>query len=93
MHPRKSRIYRTADGVTFLGWRIFPHRTRLVRENVVRFRRRLRALQEQYARGAMGWKELDLRVRAWIAHAAHGNTLRLRRQLFGQFTFRRGHAV
>ena len=34
IHPGKSRIYRCCDGVTFLGWRLFPHRTRLVAGNV-----------------------------------------------------------
>ena len=33
LHAGKSRIHRTADGVTFLGWRVFPDRCRLVRGN------------------------------------------------------------
>ena len=93
MHPGKSRVYRTADGFSFLGWRVFPDHTRLVRGNVVRFRRRMRALAAEYARGALGWDEVHPRVRAWIAHAAHGDTWRLRQQVFGQYTFRKGRAV
>jgi retron-type reverse transcriptase len=89
LHPGKSRVCRTADGFTFLGWRIFPERTRLVRGNVVRFRRRMRGLAAEYARGAAGWEQIHPGVRAWIAHAAHGDTWRLRRQIFGQFAFRR----
>jgi len=92
-HPGKSRVYRTADGFTFLGWRIFPERTRLVRGNVVRFRRRMRSLAAEYARGAAGWDQIHPRIRAWIAHAAHGDTWRLRQQIFGQFAFRKGRAV
>ena len=93
MHPRKSRVYRAVEGVTFLGWRVFPDRTRLVRGNVARFRRRVRLLQAQYAEGVMKWDDVSQRVRAWIAHAAHGNTWRLREQLVGQSAFRRGRAV
>jgi retron-type reverse transcriptase len=93
IHARKSRVYRTGDGVTFLGWRIFPDRMRLVRQNVVRFRRRLRWMQDQYAAGLIDWDEMDPRVRAWIAHAAHGDTWRLRTQIFGQCAFRRGSAA
>jgi hypothetical protein len=93
MHPGKSRVYRTADGFTFLGWRIFPEHTRLVHGNVVRFRRRMRGLAAEYARGAAGWDRIHPRVRAWIAHAAHGDTWRLRQQIFGQFAFRKGRAV
>ncbi|MDX1979880.1 MAG: RNA-directed DNA polymerase [Bryobacteraceae bacterium] len=44
IHPRKSRVYHVADGVTFLGWRVFPEHTRLVRANVVRFRQRMREI-------------------------------------------------
>ena len=37
LHEGKTRVYRAVDGVTFLGWRIFPDHRRLVRGNVVRF--------------------------------------------------------
>lgn len=93
LHPGKSRIYRTADGVTFLGWRLFPHQTRLDRGNIVRFRRRMRGLQNEYARGKAELADIRQRVRAWIAHADHGNTWRLRQKLLGQFAFRKRHAV
>ena len=89
MHPGKSRVYRTADGFTFLGWRIFPDRTRLVRGNVVKFRGRMRALAAAFARGELDWEQVNPKVRAWIAHAASGDTWRLRRQIFEQFAFRR----
>jgi retron-type reverse transcriptase len=93
MHPRKSRVYRCREGVTFLGWRIFPERSRLARDNVVRFRRKMRNLQSRWSKGTIGWKEVEIRVRAWIAHAAHGDTWRLRQQVLEQFAFRRGRAV
>ncbi len=89
-HPGKSRVGRTADGVTFLGWRLFPDRRRLVRRNVVRFRRRMRALQELYRRGEMDWDGVAARVLAWNAHASHGNTWRLRQQIYSQWPFSRG---
>jgi retron-type reverse transcriptase len=89
LHPGKTRVHRTADGVTFLGWRIFPDRRRLVRPNVVRFRRKIRALQRQYDRGEMEWKEVAERIQAWNAHAAHGGTWALREQIFSQYPFLR----
>jgi hypothetical protein len=93
IHPGKSRVYRTRDGVTFLGWRLFPERARLVRPNVVRFRRRLRALARAFAAGEMDWDDVKPRVQAWIAHAAHGETWRLRRQIFSQCAFQRRSAA
>lgn len=89
VHDDKTRVYRTADGITFLGWRLFPERARLDRGNVARFRRTMRRLRAGYASGALEWNDVEQRVRAWIAHAAHGNTLRLRERLMDQFAFRR----
>lgn len=89
LHDGKSRVYRSEDGVTFLGWRVFPGRMRLVRGNVVRFRRRMRRFQHAWALGEMTLAEIRARAVAWIGHAAHGQTRRLRRQLFWQYPFSR----
>jgi len=89
LHPGKSRVYRTRDGVTFLGWRVFPDRIRLVRSNVVRFRRRMRTMREACLKGEMELSQATQHVQAWVAHAEHGQTRRLRRQLFAQYLFRR----
>ena len=93
VHERKSRVYRCADGVTFLGWRLFPEKSRLVRENVVRFRRRLRRLERAFREGTATREEIRARIHSWIGHAAAGNTWRLREQLFAQFTLANGSAV
>jgi hypothetical protein len=90
IHPGKSRIYRCADGVTFLGWRLFPDRTRLVRGNVIRFRRRMREMQAAYSAGRMTWDDVEQRVQAWIGHASQGNTWRLRERMLGEFAFGSG---
>lgn len=82
LHEGKSRIYRVRDGVTFLGWRIFPDRMRLVRQNVVRFRRRLAERLAGYAAGTTTREEVEQSVRAWIGHAQQGDTWRLREQIF-----------
>ena len=93
VHERKSRVYRCADGVAFLGWRLFPEKSRLVRENVVRFRRRLRHLERAFREGAATKEQIRTRIHSWIGHAAAGNTWRLREQLFAQFTLANGSAV
>jgi retron-type reverse transcriptase len=89
LHPGKSRTYRTADGITFLGWRIFSDHRRLVRGNVVRFRRRIASLQRRFDAGTITWEEVEPRLQAWNAHAAHGDTWRLREQIFERFPFDR----
>ena len=90
LHPSKSRIHRCGDGVSFLGWRLFPDRTRLGRDNVVRFQRRMKELQQDYAANRIDSGCVRQSVRAWIGHAGYGNTWLLRENLFARFQFRRG---
>lgn len=92
-HAGKSRVHCCRDGVTFLGWRIFPTRARLVHGNTVRFGRRMKQLQSSYASGAVRWKEVEQSVRAWVAHASFGNTVMLRGRLLGRFAFGKRRAA
>lgn len=89
LHVRKSRIYATKEGVGFLGFRLFPRRVRLARDNVTRARRRFVRLQRLYARGLVDGTTVDTSVRAWVAHAEHGDTWRLREQMFSAIVFSR----
>jgi RNA-directed DNA polymerase len=82
MHPRKSVIYPAAGGIPFLGWRLFPTHRRLKRDNVRDFCRRFRVQVQAYQCGEISLADLTACTRAWIAHAAHGDTYRLRARLF-----------
>ncbi len=86
-HPGKTAVQRVADGVTFLGWRVFPDRTRLVRSNVVRARRRLQYLAAMRRARAVEWETVRQSVLAWIGHAMHGDTWELRRNVFRAIAF------
>jgi retron-type reverse transcriptase len=87
LHPGKSRVYRCRDGFPFLGFRLLPAYARLARPNVVRFRRRLRGLHEDYHAGLIDCETVNQSVQAWIGHAMHGDTWRLREQIFEAFSF------
>jgi RNA-directed DNA polymerase len=91
LHEERAQVFRAKNGINFLGWRLFPHYRRLRRENVRHAVRRLRQQQAAYACGALGLDELTASVRAWLAHAAHGQTYRLRRRMMGRFVFQTQH--
>ena len=83
LHPRKTRIAGTEEPAEFLGLVLLPGgRRRLPEENVRRFRNRLRGLRDRWREGRVTREEVEQRVGAWIAHAAHADTRRLRRALF-----------
>ncbi len=85
LNEGKSRVYRCADGVTFLGWRLFPGYARLPRRNVVGMRRRLRRIREEFHSAKMNFTDIQRRISAWLGHAAFGDTWKLRRKLFEGF--------
>src|SRR5271165_1476347 len=91
LHPGKSRVYRCRDGFPFLGLRLLPTHARLARPNVVRFRRRLRRLHADYHAGLIDQETVNQSVQAWIGHAMHGDTWRLREQIFEAFPFLAAH--
>lgn len=74
LHPAKCQVFPTSSGVPFLGFRHFATHRRLKRPNVVRFRRRLRGLQQAYANGGISLDKAGESIQSWCAHAAHGNT-------------------
>lgn len=81
LHNRKTQIYPVATGMPFLGFRLFPAYRRLKRPNIVRFKRRMRALFGQYAAGEVPMDRVQASINGWVAHARHGSTYRLRAQL------------
>ena len=81
LHERESTVYPVASGIPFLGFRVYANHRRLKRANGVAFARRLRRHCAAVAQGELAYEELHQRVQGWIAHAAHGNTYRLRESL------------
>lgn len=88
LHDTKCQVFPTRTGVPFLGFRHFGSHRRLKRPGVVRFRRRLRALQQAYSEGTISHERASASVQSWCAHAAHGDTYRLRGQILRQAVFR-----
>ena len=90
VHPRKCQVFPAKQGVPFVGYRIFPTHRKLPKENVHRFRRRMRRLAERYAAGAVTQDQVRASVHGWIGHARQANTFRLREEVLGELAFSRG---
>ncbi len=90
MHPIKSQLFETRHGANFVGFRILPDLIRVRNDNLQRARRRLQQLQDDYEAGEIELKELVQRLQSWEAHLKHGDTHRLRRQIFERYRFSRG---
>ena len=83
LHPRKTVILPSAAPAAFLGLVLAPGSRRLPEDNVRRFRNRLRGLRDRWRNGGASRADVEQHVGAWIAHASHADTWRLRRAIFG----------
>jgi hypothetical protein len=89
LHPAKSVIFPVKDGIRFLGYRVFPTHRLLPKNNVRRFRRRVRQMQAEYAAGRVSFAQVYQRLMSWSGHARQANTYRLRCCLFDTIGFQR----
>lgn len=89
LNEGKSRVRQVKEGVEFLGFVVLPDRLRLNQTGVRRQRRRLKKLQKDYAAGLIGSGDVKASVQAWVAHAEHGDTCRLRNDVLGSARFKR----
>jgi len=91
-HPNKCAVQPVRVGTPFLGYVVYPDHRRLRRGNGVRFMRRMRKLERQFARGRIGVPKVRASVQAWIAHASHADTHGLRTSLLNEVVFVRAQA-
>jgi len=61
----------------------------LPKENVRRFRRRVRQMQQEYATGRATFADIYQRLMSWVGHAKQADTFRLRERLFDTIRFQR----
>ena len=87
LNERKSRVRRMKEGIDFLGFVGLPYRLRLSARTVKSMRRRIRKQRIAYATGTMPWSAIEPSLHAWNAHAANGDTWRLRRDIYRKNTF------
>lgn len=78
------QINRSARGLPFLGYRVFPHRLDLGPRARCRFARRLAGFEQEVASGH--WSETDLarHMEALLSYVRFADTLALRREIVGR---------
>jgi RNA-directed DNA polymerase len=89
LHPHKVQLSPTYLGLDVLGYRVFPTYRRLRRDNGYRYRRRLRRMAKDYARGGIEIPDVSASVAAWVGHAGYADSMELRRAVLSGIVFRR----
>ncbi len=89
IHPIKSQLFETKHGASFLGFRVFPNLIKVRNNNLHRARKRLKKLQKDYGQGKINFNDIKQSLQSWSAHLEHGDTWRLRQQIFSSLVFTR----
>ncbi|MCC7164542.1 MAG: RNA-dependent DNA polymerase [Anaerolineae bacterium] len=79
LHTGAAQIRPVREGISFLGFRVFPTHRRLKNRVGFAARRRLIRLVRAYRAQQVGFDRLDASVRGWVNHARYGDTMQLRR--------------
>ncbi len=80
----KTRIMPSAQGVPFLGYRIWADHRRVLRDNVVSGHRRMRRDIKNVRAGELDGSVAVDSLRSWFAHLAHADTYSLRKSLWNE---------
>lgn len=91
IHPVKSQLFETSYGATFVGFRVLPDRIRVRNDSLRRARQRFKRLKKAYAYDHLSFDRLTQMVRSWAAHLKHGDTWRLRADIFRALVFVKAH--
>ncbi len=84
----KTQVYPAAQGIDFLGYRMWATHRLLRKSSVKRMRRKLKAFAEGYADGSRTFEEINASVQSWLGHAGHADTYGLRCRLFADFVLK-----
>jgi retron-type reverse transcriptase len=69
IHDKRAQVRPVASGLTFLGYRVFPCRIRLRRDNPIAARRRIASKYEALRSGMIDTAAFRTSLMAWLGHA------------------------
>jgi retron-type reverse transcriptase len=69
IHQDKSQIFPIKNGIKFLGFHIYPYHKRILRDNLRRFKERMRAKSNEYKNGVLEWDRVLLSLNSWLGYA------------------------
>lgn len=85
IHLHSAHPQRTADGVPWLGFVVYPEHRRVKARKVVEACRRLRRSHRAWRSGEIRAQTFDAQVQGWVAHMRHAQTWGLRQHVLAAF--------
>ena len=76
------------EGVSFLGFVVYPQQRRLKRRKGLYYRRKLLGLLDAHTRDQIGVDQITASVQGWVNHTRYANTVGLRTAILGALNLR-----
>lgn len=74
LHEDRAQVRAVRQGITFVGFRIWPTHRYLTKDNLRKFRRRLRWMERECLAGRLPYEDVLRRVQSWVGHAINANS-------------------
>ncbi len=81
IHEGSAQPTPVSQGITFLGFRLFPGYKRLKRTKLINGWRKLSRSKRSFGEGYLPWKTFENQLKGWLNHVRYGNTWHLRNQI------------
>jgi RNA-directed DNA polymerase len=89
LNPRKTLLKPTADGLDFLGYRMFYYHLLLRKKNMKKAKKRFFNLAGRYREGDLKLLDVKSALAGWLGYAGFANSYNFRRKLFADFKLER----
>lgn len=86
-HPRKTQILPVHNGVRFLGFRVYPHHRRILRDNLKRFTRRMRKHAQRVSGGRADVEAVSRSLNSWLGWVGDAEHSRLLNEVLAPIRF------
>ncbi|MFA5104983.1 MAG: reverse transcriptase domain-containing protein [Candidatus Margulisiibacteriota bacterium] len=81
LHENKSQIYLTRKGVGFLGYKVYPTHRLIKKQNIKRFKIRMKKYLASLRTGLIDKVKIVQSVQSWLGYAVHADTYNLRNRI------------
>jgi RNA-directed DNA polymerase len=82
LHPNKSQIHQTNDGIPFLGFKIFPFHKTVLAASRKRYRRFVTEKIGLRLIGKVQPQQIEDGLNSWLGHIRFGNNYTLEQSIF-----------
>jgi retron-type reverse transcriptase len=71
LHPKKSQVFPSQNGIRFLGFHLFPTHRRILRANLQRFKKRMKLKSKQFEQEILPWENLLCSLNSWFGYVGN----------------------